>query len=193
MKKYILVVIGICLVSSAAFAGGPLMTPSLDQVTKTSPAEKEKPKMTAVEFAYDDMAATSRHLTVGIGLGGNSLIGLVEKDGFGYPKGEFSYLNCVLGLSYTWYSGQPTKAQLKSALDSIKSKDGAYVNEKELPSLVRKETGIEALNYFEVGSWALIAPINLEVGTMWILNDHARTRLGFGLPTLISFGINWDF
>ena len=189
MKKSVFMLLILIFASSIAFAGGPISTLPL----KESSMPEEKPKMTAVEFAYDDLMATSKHWTVGIGLGGNSLIGMVEKTALGYPIGEFSYLNCVMGLSYTWYSGQPTKAQVKAALDSVKDKNGAFVNEKDLPSLVREETGITSLNYLEVGTWALIAPINLEIGTMWTVNDHVRTRLGFGLPTLISFGINFDF
>ena len=31
-----------------------------------------------------------------------------------------------------------------------------------------------------------------EVGTMFIIDDNTRWRIGFGIPTLISIGISWD-
>ena len=64
---------------------------------------------------------------------------------------------------------------------------------EDLPAMVRDETGIKTLNYIELGTVALIVPLNAEMGTQWILSDNLRTRLGFGLPTLISFGVNYDF
>jgi len=186
MKKFLIFMIFTITVCSSAFAGGPLIAPKLEEVNV------EKPKMVAVDLAFDDFIKISKHWTVGIGLGGNPLIGIVEKDGFGYPKCEYG-ITCVAGYGYTWVSGQPTEKQLKEALESIRSRYGAFVDEKRIPSLVREETGITALNYFEFGTVALILPLNVEIGTMRILNDNVRTRLGFGLPTLISFGINFDF
>ena len=174
-------------VNSICFAGGPVVAPSLGEGQKPV----EKPKLVNVDLA-DELYNINKHWTIGIGLGGNPLIGIVEKDGFGYPKCEYG-VNCVLGYSYTWISGQPSESQIKSAIESIKSKNGNFVEEKKLPSMVRDEVGIKQLNYVEVGTWAAILPINLEMGTMWILSDNWRTRLGFGLPTLISFGINYDF
>jgi hypothetical protein len=129
---------------------------------------------------------------LGIGLGGNPMIGYVEKDGFGYPKCEYGF-TCVLGFGYTWVSGQPTEKQIKDALEAISVKKGVFVNEKDIPSLVREETGVNSLNYVTAGTALLILPVNIEMGTMWIWNDNMRTRLGFGLPTLISFGVNYDF
>jgi hypothetical protein len=99
----------------------------------------------------------------------------------------------VLGYGYTWISGQPTEKQIKTALDAIRTKNGALIDEKKIASTVRDEIGIKQLKYVEFGTFAGIVPLNLEMGTMWLLNDNTRTRLGFGLPTLISFGINFDF
>jgi len=185
MKKIILVSIIMMIFSTVSFAGGPIRAPKIEEVT---PAAKK----VAVEFAFEDMAKINKHFTVGIGLGGNPLLGFVEKDGFGYPKCEYG-ITCVLGYGYTWISGQPTETQLRNALASVKSKYGPFVDEKKIPSLVRDETGIKELKYVEIGTVAAILPLNFEMGTMWILNDNVRTRLGFGLPTLISFGINYDF
>jgi len=185
MKKLLLSLILVVLFCGNVFAGGPVIAPKIEEVS--APV-----KPVAVEFAYDDMYKTKKHFTVGLGFGGNPMLGFVEKDGFGYPKCEYG-ITWVLGYGYTWVSGQPTEQQLKNALAAIKSKYGAFIEEKKIPSLVRQEVGIKELKYFEFGTVAAIIPLNIEIGTMWILNDNVRTRLGFGLPTLISFGINFDF
>jgi len=191
MKKLFLLVVISVFLCNVSFAGGPIIAPKLEEVKKVQ-KKAEKPKMVAVEFAYDDLYKVNKHFTCGLGIGGNPMFGFVEKDGFGYPKCEYG-VTWVLGYGYTWISGQPTPAQIKSALEVIKSKYGAFVEEKKIPSLVREEVGIKELKYVEFGTVAAVIPLNLEMGTMWILNDNTRTRLGFGLPTLISFGINFDF
>jgi len=187
MKRILLAFALLTIFPVTSFAGGPVFSPGLENVHK-----EEKPKMVEVEFAYNDLYKTKSHFTVGLGFGGNPMFGFVEKDSFGYPKCEYG-VTWVAGYGYTWFSGQPTKKQIKYALDSISSKYGAFVEEKKLPSLVRNEIGMNQLSYVEFGTVALLVPLNLEMGTMWILNDNTRARLGIGLPTLISFGINFDF
>lgn len=186
MKRSVLFLIAMVSICSVSYAGGPVNTPEPKEVTQ------EKPKMIAVEFAYDDMYKLNNHFTAGLGIGGNPMLGVVEKDGFGYPKAEYGF-TWNLGFGYTWISGQPTEKDIKNALESIKSKFGAQVNEKELPAMVRDELGVNELHYVELGTALLVLPINAEFGTMWILNDNTRTSLGFGFPTLLSFGINFDF
>ena len=168
-----------------AFAGGPLRTEPI-------PGTQDKPKLVSVESAKDVSDKTTKHWTIGIGLGGNPLIAITEKTSFGYPVTEYG-VTSVLGYGVTWFSGQPDKDQISNALQNIRSDHGEYIDEKELPSLVRQGTGITSLNYVQLGTLATILPINAEIGTMWILTDNWRTRLGFGLPTLISFGIAYDF
>jgi hypothetical protein len=187
MKELALIMAFLVVFPVISFAGGPVYSLKIEKMEIT-----EKPKMVAVEFAYDDFNKVNRHFTAGLGLGGNPLIGFVEKDGFGYPKCEYG-ITCVAGYGYTWISGQPTEKQIRSALDAIRSKKGAFVDVKKIPSMVRDEVGIKELKYVEFGTFAALVPLNLEMGRMWILNDNVRTRLGFGLPTLISFGMNLDF
>jgi len=184
MKKTALVLTLLAIFSGASFAGGPVNAPRIESL--------KKPKMVAVEYVYDSMSQVKKHFTCGLGIGGNPMLGYVEKNGFGYPKCEYG-ITWVLGYGYTWVSGQPTSRQIKNALEAIRSKYGAFVEESKVASMVRKETGVNCLNYVEFGTVALIVPLNLEMGKMWILNDNTRTRLGFGLPTLVSFGINFDF
>ena len=174
MKKTVLFLIFIAFLCSISYAGGPATPPPV-------PA-----------YTYDDFSKVEDHFTCGLGLGGNPMLGYVEKDGFGYPKCEYGF-TWVFGFGYTWISGQPTEKQLKDALEAVSVKNGALVNKNDIPSLVREETGINSLQYVTAGTALLVLPINIEMGTMWILNDNTRTRLGFGLPTLISFGINFDF
>ena len=191
MKKLILILMLLAIVPAISFAGGPVFIPNVKEINKVeNPAEK--PKMVAVEYAYDTLYKTKKSFTWGIGLGGNPMLGYVEKDGFGYPRCEYG-ITWVMGYGYTWISGQPTENQIKSALDAIRTKKGAFVEEKKIPSMVRDELGIKQLPYVEVGTVALLVPLNFEIGTMWILNDNTRARLGIGLPTLVSFGINFDF
>ncbi len=184
MKKAIFFLISLVFFCSISYAGGP--------TTALPVKEVEKPKKVVVAYAYEDFNKIEKHFTCGLGLGGNPMFGFVEKDGFGYPQCEYGF-TWVLGFGYTWVSGQPTERQIKDALEAISVKKGALVNEKDVPSLVREETGIKSLQYVTAGTALLVLPINIEMGTMWILNDNTRTRLGFGLPTLISFGINFDF
>ena len=191
MKKIALLFSLIVVISSVSFAGGPVPTTKVENVKNTEkPAEK--PKMVPVENISNDYYKISKHFTCGVGFGGSPWIGFVEKDGFGYPKCEYG-ITGVLGYGYTWISGQPTEKQIKTALDAIRTKNGALIDEKKIASTVRDEIGIKDLKYFEFGTVAGIVPLNIEMGTMWLLNDNTRTRLGFGLPTLISFGINFDF
>ena len=187
MKKIFLILALITIFPVISYAGGPVYTRGLEEVRK-----EEKPKMVEVEFAYNDLYKIRSHFTVGLGFGGNPMFGFVEKDGFGYPKCEYG-VTWVAGYGYTWFCGQPTKKQIKAALDSISSKYGAFVEEKKLPSLVREALGITQLQYVEFGTFAVLVPLNLEMGNMWILSDNTRARLGIGLPTLVSFGINFDF
>lgn len=187
MKKTVMVVLMLTALCGAAIAGGPV---SFQPVPEKSAVEK--PKMTAVEFSYDDLSKLSEHWTIGIGLGGTTMIGKVWKDGIGYPSSEIGFTS-LLGIGFTWYSGQPSDAQIKDALAKIRSEKGAMVAVDDLPAMVRDATGVTTLNYLELGTVALIVPLNAEMGTQWILSDNLRTRLGFGLPTLISFGVNYDF
>ncbi len=186
MKKIFCLVLFVSMLACNVHAGGPVTVRELSEVKPV-----EKAKMTLIEYAYDDFSKVAKHFTLGIGWGGNPMIGYVEKDGFGYPKCEYG-VNTLLGIGVTWFSGQPTEAQIKEALARVRSEKGAYVKEKDVPSLVREAVGIQSLNYLEVGTVLLIVP-EIEIGTMWILNDSTRTRFGFGFPTIISFGINWDF
>ncbi|MFH1710488.1 MAG: hypothetical protein ABH860_05430 [bacterium] len=189
MKKIVLVLMIITAFPVFCFAGGPISTLKLSDVNISQGAEK--PKMVTVDYVFDDLNKLKKHFTCGLGLGGSPMIGFVEKDGFGYPKCEYG-ITWALGYGYTWISGQPTEAQIKNAIESIRGKNGAFVEEKKIPSMVRDEIGIKSLQYVEFGTVALLVPLNLEMGTMWIWNDNTRTRLGFGLPTLISFGVNLD-
>lgn len=188
MRKLLLLSAVLLLFSANVYAGGPMISPKMEEVK----APEEKPKLVPVEYVSDELFKIKKHLTLGLGFGGNPMIGFVEKDGFGYPQCEYG-VTWVLGYGYTWISGQPSEKQIKEALKAIGTKNGGMIDEKKIGSLVREEVGIKELKYVEFGTFAAIVPLNLEMGTMWILNDNTRTRLGFGLPTLISFGINFDF
>jgi len=191
MKKAIALFCLIFVVYTACYAGGPLIPQKTGETQKAEKSTMQL-KTVAIEYLPSDYFMVKRHFTLGLGLGGNPMIGFVEKDGFGYPMCEYGITN-VLGYGYTWISGQPSEKQLQRALDAIRSKTGNIVEESKLPAMVRDEVGIKELKYVEFGTFAAVIPLNLEMGTMWILNDNVRTRLGFGLPTLISFGINFDF
>jgi hypothetical protein len=188
MKKAMFLLTILSFLQAACFAGGPMESQKIGEAKKPT----AQLKMIAIDYISSDYFKVNKRFTCGIGFGGSPWVGFVEKDGFGYPKCEYG-ITGVLGYGYTWISGQPTEKQLKSALDAIRSKNGALIEESKVASMVRQEVGIKELKYVEFGTVALVVPLNFEMGTMWILNDNTRTRLGFGLPTLISFGINFDF
>lgn len=181
--KFVALTLAIVLVScSAAFAGAPspVMERPIPVEQISQPAAPAAPAAEAV-----NPPVISRHFTVGLGLGGNPLIGFVEKDQYGYPRSEAG-LCTGIGFAMTWFKGQPSADQIKAAVQKIKASNPG-VSDKELPSLVRQELGINSLSYVGLGI------LNAEMGTEWILSDNWRTRLGIGLPTIISFGINFDF
>ena len=122
---------------------------------------------------------------MGLGFGGSPIIGFVEKDDYGYPRTEYGLITGI-GFGMTWFKGYPSPDEINSAVKSVKSKN-SNISDKDLPSAVRAELGINSLSYVGLGI------VNAEMGTEWILGDNVRTRLGIGLPTLISFGINFDF
>ena len=172
--------------SSFAFAGAPAPTRE-----KPSPVYTERvsqpvaPKAPAPEKVSVSPLVISKHFTWGLGLGGNPLVGFVEKDQYGYPRTEYG-LCTGIGFAMTWFKGQPSAEDIRAALKRVKTKNPGAAD-KDIPSLVRKELGITSLSYVGLGI------LNAEMGTEWILSDNMRTRFGFGLPTLISFGVNFDF
>jgi len=178
MKNLVLVLILLFACQGIAFAGAPSPT-----TEKPIPVEQVTPPKPPV--AEVSPFIISNHFTCGLGFGGSPLLGFVAKDQYGYPRTEFGIISGI-GFGMTWFKGQPSAADVKAAVARVKAMNPS-ATEKEIPSLVRKELGVNTLNYVELGI------LNAEMGTEWILNDNTRTRFGFGLPTLISFGINWDF
>jgi len=195
-----LILITVLISSSFAFAGAPAPTTErpyhFDTGKVSQPAAPKAPaapKLPASEKVSP--VVISKHFTWGLGLGGNPILGYVEKDQYGYPRteytGPFYGINWVLGFGVTWYKGQPSAEDMNAAVQRIK-KANPSVSDKELPLLVRKELG-NSVTYVGLGTALIAVPVNAEMGIQWILSDNCRTRLGIGLPTLLCFGINWDF
>lgn len=138
------------------------------------------------------LLADENHFTFGpIGYSGNPFLGVMTKNGYGYPKSEFGLTNW-LGFGYTWIFGIPSDEEILDAVIKVKAEYGEDVKGYELPKLVRTEINKGMANYFTFGTVALILPLNIEYGWMWYY-DYARFRLGLGLPALIAFGVNFDF
>ena len=194
-----LILLTVLIYSSFVFAGAPAPT-----TERPYPVAKEKVSQptakvsqpTAPKAATEKVSpiVISKYFTWGLGLGGNPIIGYVEKDQYGYPRteytGPFYGINWVLGFGVTWYKDQPSAEDINAAVQRIKKADPS-VSDRELPSLVRKELG-NSVTYVGLGTALLAVPVNAEMGIQWILSDNCRTRLGIGLPTLLCFGINWD-
>ncbi|MBU0573807.1 MAG: hypothetical protein ABIJ26_08380 [Candidatus Margulisiibacteriota bacterium] len=135
----------------------------------------------------------SSRFTFGLGMAGNPFLGVVTKNGFGYPVSEAGLSNW-LGFSYTWISGQPTQAEIEEAVKTIVAKYGDRVFlPQELATEVRSLINKNQLTYFTFGTVGLIFPLNIEGGWMWLASDNIRFRFGLGLPLLVAFGINFDF
>jgi hypothetical protein len=150
----------------------------------------------SLDEKVDRMLVGDPHFTFGLGCAGNPLLGAVWKDGFGYPKEEVG-LSTWVGVSYTGILGTPTEEEIRDAVKAIKLEYGEdpkvyELPGYELPKLVRQKINKGMANYFTIGTVALIVPLNFEFGWMWY-SDNVRFRLGFGLPSLIAIGINYDF
>lgn len=188
-------ILSVVLISSSfAFAGAPAPTSERPYPVDTGKvSQAAAPKAPAAGKVSP--LVISKHFTWGLGLGGNPILGYVEKDQYGYPRteytGPFYGINWVLGFGVTWFKGQPSAEDMNAAAQRIKKADPS-VSDQELPSLVRKELG-NSVTYVGLGTALLVVPVNAEMGIQWILSDNCRTRLGIGLPTLLCFGINWDF
>ena len=175
--KFAVLVLGLMFVfNGAAFAGAPAPTTEkpipVEQVTPPPPPPApEKPAVKPL--------VVSKHFTVGLGLGGNPLVGFVEKDQYGYPRTEYG-LCTGIGIAVTWFKGNPSAEQIRDAEANVRSKN-PNVEEKDIPSLVRQELGMNTLSYVGLGI------LNAEMGMEYILSDNVRTRLGIGLP-IITIG-----
>jgi len=182
MKKGIVLVLAIMFILPVSvFAGAPSPT-----TEKPIPVEQvTPPPMPPQPQEEVNPLVISKRFTLGLGLGGNPLIGFVEKDQYGYPRTEYG-LCTGIGFAVTWFKGQPSPDDIATAVAKVRSANPG-IEEKKIASLVREELKVKSLNYVGLGV------LNAEMGTEWILSDNMRTRLGFGLPTLISFGINFDF
>jgi hypothetical protein len=169
-------------IGTVSFAGAPSPTTErpipVEQVTPPPPPPPP-PAPTVKPLVI------SKHFTLGLGLGGNPLIGFVEKDQYGYPRTEYG-LCTGIGFAVSWFKGNPSAENISAAENKVRRANPG-VDEKQIPSLVRKELGINSMSYVGLGI------LNAEMGTQWIISDNMRTRLGIGLPTLISFGVNIDF
>ena len=191
MKKTIcFMMLFVFVVSSFAFAGAPKPSREpmpVEEVVAPPPPPPAPAKPSAEPIMIKKFS------TWGLGLGGNPLFGYVEKDEIAlYPKTEYGF-TWVLGFGVTWFDGQPSPDKIRAAEQSVMAKYGTNYGTKTRSEMIREELGVTQLSYVELGTAALIVPCNAEMGMMWILNDNTRTRLGIGLPTLVSFGINWDF
>ncbi len=184
MKKSALI-LGILLIASiSAFAGAPAPTTErpvpVEQVTPPPPPPAPAP----VKEEVKPLVLTN-HFTLGLGWGGNPLIGSVSKDEYGYAYTEAG-LCTGIGFAMTWFKGQPSVEDLRAAEAKVRASNPG-IADKDVPSKVRELLGVNSLSYVGLGI------LNAEMGTEWILSDNWRSRLGIGLPALISFGINYDF
>lgn len=189
-----LVLVLVFVFQAAAFAGAP--APTTERPIPVEQVSPPPPPPQAPSAQKVQPLVVSKHFTWGLGLGGNPIIGIVEKDDYGYSYSEYTApfygINWALGFGVTWFKGQPSAEDVNAAVAKVKSANpGATA--KEIPSLVRKELGVGTLSYVHLGTALLALPINAEVGLQWILGDNCRTRLGVGIPTIICLGINWDF
>ncbi|MFH1709461.1 MAG: hypothetical protein ABH860_00125 [bacterium] len=168
---------------ASAFAGAPAPTTERPIPVERVSAPPTPPSAPAADSV--NPLVISKHFTCGIGFGGSPLIGFVEKDPYGYPRTEYGLISGI-GFGMTWFKGYPSADAINAAVAIVKANNPG-VSDKDLPSLVRKQLGITSLSYVGLGI------LNAEMGTEWIVSDSMRTRFGFGLPFLVSFGVNFDF
>jgi len=191
LSKYIFMVLVLMFsLQASAFAGAPAPTTErpipVEKVTPApAPARVSQPAPETAKPLIVNSIEVSKHFTCGLGLGGSPLIGFVEKDNYGYPRTEYGLISGI-GFGMTWFKGNPSQYDINAAVKSVKTRN-PDISDADLPSAVRTELGVNSMTYVGLGI------LNAEMGTEWILSDNVRTRLGIGLPTLVSFGINFDF
>jgi hypothetical protein len=181
MKRSVLVLVLLMVCSISAFAGAP--SPTTERPIPVEQVTPPPPPPAPANESVKPLVITN-HLTLGLGLGGNPLIGSVAKDEYGYPRTEAG-LCTGIGFAMTWFKGQPSVEDLRAAEAKVRATNPG-IADKDVPSKVRELLGVNSLSYVGLGV------INAEFGNEWILSDNIRTRLGIGL-TIISFGINMDF
>jgi len=169
----------------SAFAGAPAPTTERPIPIERVAPPPSRPSAPTGAVTTAQPLVISRHFTLGLGLGGSPIIGFVDKDNYGYPRDEYGLISGI-GFGMTWFKGYPPADAIKNAVRSVKMKNPG-ISDKDIPAKVRSELGINSLTYVGLGV------LNAEMGTEWIVSDNMRTRFGFGLPTLISFGVNFDF
>lgn len=184
ISRFVIVALALSFVFQvSAFAGAPAPTTErpipVERVAPPPPPPPPPPAPTVQPVVI------SKHFTLGLGLGGSPLIGFVDKDNYGIPRDEYGLISGI-GFGMTWFKDVPTADQINAAVKTVKA-NNPNISDKDLPSKVRKQLGITSLSYVGLGL------LNAEMGTEWIVSDSMRTRFGFGLPTIISFGVNIDF
>ena len=137
------------------------------------------------------MLVDETHFTFGLGYAGNPFLGAVVKNGFGYPKNEVGFTNWA-GFGYTWIFGIPSDEEILDAVKAVKAEYGEDIKTYELPKLVKQQINKGVANYLTAGTVLFILPLNIEYGWMWY-SDTVRFRFGFGLPSLVAIGVNFDF
>jgi len=148
-----------------------------------------------IDYKVIELSKTTSYKTTGLGLFcGNVLLGKVYKNELGYPKKEFG-LNHWLGFSRTWILNNPTQNEIKKAITSVYSQNNYYkLDKNEINLQIKKELNHNVVNYISASTALLIVPVNLEYGWMFLSEDgNIRSRIGFGLPTIVSVGVNFDF
>jgi len=121
-----------------------------------------------------------------IGWDGSSGIGTINMDELGYPHNAINFN--LLGLTYSWYWGTPSKEDIYNATLMAKGdKNNLPAYKEEIKAKVKKEW----YNYFRVGT-LLVYPIFINSGWETRINDSIRFSYGFGLPLLFNFGLGID-
>ncbi len=192
VKGLALVLVILFVTSGIAFAGAP--APTTERPIPVEEVAPPPPPPAPTAPIVEPLVIT-KHNTWGIGLGGNPLVGIVEKDQYGYPHteytGPFYGVNCVLGFGMTWYKGQPSAEDLTAAANTAKATNPG-ISDSDLGAAVRKELG-NTVSYVGLGTALLVVPVVAEAGIEWVWDNNSRTRLGIGIPTIICLSINWDY
>ncbi len=130
--------------------------------------------------------------TVGFGLSGAPGLGVVNKNRLGFPISEYGITD-LIGFSYTWVKGGPSNDDITTSAFFVEQ-NYTISDSKQFKELIFDELKSRyKIKYFSIGLCMIPPNFNLEWGRMFILSPNARARIGFGFPTLLTFGINYDF
>lgn len=131
----------------------------------------------------------SSHISAGFDM--TFLVGVMTKNGFGYPKKTFA-VSPFLGIDWRTFS-LPSARDVRYKAERL-LESNPNLSTQELLEKVKQEMDLRIFRYFQIGTEVLIIP-KVGIGWMFSLTDEHTVffDVGINFPFLINFGIIVSF